>query len=233
MIRKSLNPLIVSLFGTLVLWPLIFYAEGPPPGSELKYSVHGKRTDNHLLLTVEFGDIDTKAVSIYSEPSHTLLAVFIDSEFSKSKEGQYWEEDNILPYGAGAVARAIPQREESILHVPARPKADDQIDVWFTMIDHSGHTSNELQSHGVYGSGVFGFKVYKTPSGPEIVCCSSDECETEACGCDPKKHMCCVLGEPECCFIKCNIEPCDCICKWNGCYVLPGSDAPLVIIDEP
>jgi hypothetical protein len=152
-VRKGkLSVLVALLVGIPALWPFISYAEEPPPGSALKYSVHGKQLGNQLMLTVRLGDVETEAISIYSEPSHTLLVAFIDSDFSVTKDGQFWEEDNVQRYDAGAIVRAIPRKEETILHVPARPKADNQIDVWFAIADHTGHVDNELQSHGTYGS---------------------------------------------------------------------------------
>lgn len=67
-----------------------------------------------LDLFIAPGPVLTKALRVYSEPSHTLLVVLIDDEFIRSDAGRAW----LTNSGGGERARVVQQLR------PRRPSSD-------------------------------------------------------------------------------------------------------------
>lgn len=92
---------------------LKFHIQGSP-------SVTGKFTNLHL--TVAAGS--PKAISFYSEPSHTLLGVFLDNSEGNA-EDQSWFED-VMPVRVTQVIQMALQEGASATLQGPRPAANDQ-----------------------------------------------------------------------------------------------------------
>lgn len=115
--------------------------------------------DNQLWLDISTGPVVTNALRVYSDPSHTLVAVIVDSAFSQTVEGQKWLAS--FPKGNAVILFVkLPLASVSI-RVPDFPSADEGLRLWVNG-DFFGNYADMLV--GGYGFGgpahVFGGIIY-------------------------------------------------------------------------
>ena len=171
--------------------------EGDSSSEEkMSLSLSGQKRPNSVVLTLTLGSGITKAVRVYSEPSHTLLGVFVDSE-SRVADSDWMAQIETprtvmsLPFRSGSVAR---------LQTVPRPLTDHTIDV-FVFGDWprvgSSATEEKDQLYGRYrvGSGDFGFSHTRLGDGGSSVCCGSPPftgpCDACVSSCKNDEYTCC------------------------------------------
>lgn len=100
--------------------------------STLLVRVKGSTAADRMRLEVAPGAAIDRAVRIYSEPSHTLVAVVIDPDFRRSTAGTEW----LLRATTGSTGHAIATRSlrgsETEFSLPATVRAagDEAFAVW-------------------------------------------------------------------------------------------------------
>jgi hypothetical protein len=93
------------------------------------FQLRGIPSGGRLQLTLTPGPPATKAVRVYSEPSHTLLLLVVDPDFRKSREGKAWLEKNAKAAPKATVTTELPSGRPSV-EVPPLPAGDEKVAVW-------------------------------------------------------------------------------------------------------
>lgn len=188
--------------------------------------------DTAFQLKIQPGQIAINALRVYSEPSHTLLTVILDRDFSESDAGTTWQR-NVLGEGLpGSMLLTQRASEPVTLFTVARPRSDQRVVVWLNGVLPDGTDGDRIVADGQVGPGDFSFSMYwETPvasdgGGPLAPgvghpCCSNGPCGQHCTDCEGPAFTCCLLGWPDCCWIACghNTNCLLCTCTWQGCYM--------------
>jgi hypothetical protein len=166
---------------------------------EVDLSVEGVVTKDGLQLSMFLGRAFTRGVKIYSEPSHTLIAVGSTPEYAASAAGRSLASSAQANF-AGSFPNATPR-----IHLPGRPTGDYGVMVY--AITSSG---DFLMAAANVGASSFHWSgTWHEVNGvmDPTWCCHSNT------GCDPGCIDC-----PDTYFTCCTI-PCDCSisCGWVMC----------------
>ncbi len=155
-----------------------------------------------LRLYIQPGQAATKSLRIFSEPSHTLLAVVIDTEFARQAQGKSLLEEQ---KGAAVAVTDLPEGQPA-LQVDGRPAGDDRVAVYVT----GASGEEELAADALVGNGPFHFSTAFVDGGPKAGggirhCCQGGPC-TEMCAeCGTPAFTCCLTD-----------SCCDIFCGWAG-----------------
>jgi hypothetical protein len=138
---------------------LLMCGAGMAAASEAKVEVvrvKGYGSNGALTLEVSPGPAATRAIRVYSEPSHTLLAIVEDKDFAASPEGQKWRSEV-----SGERVRAVTDLPEGKprLVLESRPASDDRIATWVFGDWPDGSKEDRLVGEGKVGNGDFEFSV--------------------------------------------------------------------------
>lgn len=150
-----------------------------------------------LRLYIQPGPAATRSLRIFSEPSHTLLAVVIDSGFAREPQGKALLEEQ---KGAAVAVTDLPEGQPA-LQVPGRPPGDDRVAVY--VVGESGE--EQLAADARVGAGPFHFSTAFVNGGPKagggmLQCCHGGPCGEMCAECGPK-FTCCLTDD--CCKIFC------------------------------
>jgi hypothetical protein len=223
------------VLSSLLLSQLVQAQPTRPPAAgtkELVVRVQGARAPGGpYQLQIEPGFAASKAIRVYSEPSHMLLAVMASTEFLTSAEGRAWLASNVpAAQLATAASSKLVQSQITVLASP-RPPGDTGVAVWVNGVWPDGTTADQLVADATVGANAFGFSIYtvsdaKAASGGVHAylfshCCSSPGCNEPQCvQCTTPAFTCCMLGEPGCCWAVCgHSQACNCTCTPDGCLM--------------
>jgi hypothetical protein len=102
--------------------------------------LEGKITDAGFLeIRGDFGTAVTHGVRIYSEPSHTLLILGIDSRYAASSAGRAWLQSQGR---AEAAFDSLLSEARPLMTIRRPPAGDDRLAVWV----HTGGENETLVS---------------------------------------------------------------------------------------
>jgi hypothetical protein len=222
-------------FGTLLCLGTNLAAEQPvcrPSESKITsvdvVRIQGEEhKDGTMTLTITPGTPATRAVRVYSEPSHTLLAVMEDSKYASTEEGRQWRSQTIAEQQprSGILTR-LPGGPVQ-LHLDGRPVLDDRVAVWVNGNWPGVSPEERLVADAVVGHGDFGFSIavpllnsgdtFGGPTKEWEHCCIGASCfwgGGQVCRtCNTPYFTCCTLGI--CCSIDCYwVAACTCA---DGC----------------
>lgn len=186
--------------------------------------VKGQTANGILTLEISPGPAATRAIRIYSEPSHTLLAIMEDSKFAADEEGRQWRSQAIAEQQARSGVLTDLPAGHARLFLDSRPVTDDRIAVWVYGEWPGAPAEDRLAGDAVVGVGDFEFSIAVplltpgNPFGPNkewTHCCYSPYCwGGQTCRtCNTPYFTCCTLGI--CCAIDCYWVP-SCTCA-DGC----------------
>lgn len=155
-----------------------------------------------LRLYIQPGPAATRSLRIFSEPSHTLLAVVIDTQFAKQPQGKALLQEQ---KGMAVAVTDLPEGQPA-LQVPGRPAGDDRIAVH--VIGMSGE--EELAADALVGAGPFHFSTAFVDGGPKAGggirhCCQGGPCTEMCTECGTPAFTCCLTD-----------SCCDIFCGWAG-----------------
>jgi hypothetical protein len=121
--------------------------------------VKGYGSNGALTLEVSAGPAATRAIRVYSEPSHTLLVFVQDTEFAASSEGQKWRSEVSAEQAprAGSVTNLPEGRPRFVIE--GRPATDDRIATWVFGDWPDGSAEDRLVGDGRVGNGDFEFSI--------------------------------------------------------------------------
>jgi hypothetical protein len=178
--------------------------------SYVVYTVAGETApDGKLALSIIPGRYANRSIKVVSQPSDTILAIVVDSEYMRSEE---WSHSEHLKVGQkepqATASTSLPLGSPRFV-IEGRPSTDDRIQVWVNSSAWpDGTTGERLLADGRVGPGHdFGFSTLLKPGpkSPSIEhCCSGGPCGTMCKNCSGTKFECC-LG-PDCCLIVCEWE---------------------------
>ncbi len=170
-------------------------AAGGPQGHEL--AVVDLRGDvgpgGQLKLYIKPGPAATASLRIFSEPSHTLLAVVMDPGFASQPRGKALLEEQ---EGAAVVVTDLPQGQPA-LQVAGRPAGDDRIAVYVT----GASGEEQLAADARVGGGAFHFSTALVEGGGFRHCCQGGPCGEVCTGCRAAAFTCCLTET--CCEAVC------------------------------
>lgn len=121
--------------------------------------VKGYGGNGALTLELSPGPAATRAIRVYSEPSHTLLAIVEDKDFAASPQGQKWRKEVSAQQAprAGSVTDLPEGRPRLVLD--SRPTTDDRIATWVFGDWPDGSAEDRLVGDGKVGNGDFEFSI--------------------------------------------------------------------------
>lgn len=121
--------------------------------------VKGYGSNGALTLELLPGPAATRAIRVYSEPSHTLLAIVEDKDFAASSQGQKWRNEVSAKQAprAGSVTDLPEGRPRLVLE--SRPASDDRIATWVFGDWPDGTAEDRLVGDGKVGNGDFEFSI--------------------------------------------------------------------------
>jgi hypothetical protein len=128
------------------------------PQVTMSMDVSGYDERNSTIIKIVLGPGAMTAVRIYSEPSHTLLGVIVDSASMPDPAGTDWWKSTIGPLSPRAQLARLPLKEGvSIgLQTNLRPPTDEGLDIYVLGIWARGEEKDDLLVH--FGGGrVFQF----------------------------------------------------------------------------
>jgi hypothetical protein len=168
--------------------------------------------DGSFAMTLEAGPVATEAVRVFSEPSHTLMLLAMDSGFRGSKEGQAWEQavrDSDNP-------RAIVTPESlagssSTVGIAPRPKSDDRFQVDVLGCWPDGTVEERMIADAKVRASGFAFSSavrMGSPAGDPQHCCEGGGCGQLCIDCQGPAFSCCLI--PPHCNIACEHLPDPC-----------------------
>ena len=155
-----------------------------------------------LRLYIQPGQAATKSLRIFSEPSHTLLAVVIDTEFAEKPQGKALLQEQ---KGAAVAVTDLPEGQPA-LQLPGRPAGDDRVAVYVT----GASGEEELAADALVGDGPFHFSTAFVDGGPKTGggirhCCEGGPCQEMCVECGTPAFTCCLTD-----------SCCDILCGWAG-----------------
>jgi hypothetical protein len=154
------------------------------------------------------GPIATRAIRMYSEPSHTRLAMVVDPEFKNSAAGKAWMDslpaDRIqeVAFSTGSLPDAHPR-----FQISAPPGSDWWVSVWVNGNYFGLDEDRLVAKQALMGEMNFGSSVYITPEGVIERCCDCHN-GTKSCDyCDSNQfYNCCYFQGG--CQIYCPAQIC-------------------------
>ena len=191
------------------------FSSSPALGSTFIISVKGEVIGNGrgLRLLIQPGNLASRAVRVYSQPSNTLLALLATNDFLASVEGTRWHHEVVLEGESTAtVTGSDLTNAEAQLEVGPRPSGDTGIQVWMYARWPSGAVEDRLIADGVVGSGDFAFSGSFPPEAPvddPTWCCSTQACPTQMCIDCTGVGFTCSGNCPGDCYMLCGRHPCD------------------------
>lgn len=202
--RRSRVPLMICII-SLGTFLLARSSEGATaPGKIFVQEIVGHVQGSSLQIAITTGPIVTKAMRVYSEPSHTLLVYLLDSEFSRTGEAKSWITSCIGPKpNAPSLTTDLPNASPAI-QVGARPSEDDRIAIWINGLwPHVGER-DVLIADGKVGNGDFHFTTSipkelvagATPDDPTNCCTGT--CGTGCIDCPGPRFTCCLIPSCAC-----------------------------------
>lgn len=206
----------------LVVLGLLILVTPSSQARDLVVAIEGELSLSGILaLKLEAGPYTTKAIRIYSEPSHTLLALVTDRSFSESVEGAAWSEQTLAQTMAlASIITKLPEGQP-LIHLQGRPEKDERIVVEVFGDWPDGSSELRTMADALVGSGDFSFSTYIETSGLEKAgiqiehCCQGGSCKKQKCKeCESFAFTCCLL--PDCCWIECG-HVSGCSCAECGC----------------
>jgi hypothetical protein len=119
--EKLLRVVLASL-------PLLTVPQASARAAEVYQLTGEKGPGGELTLGLIVGEDGTLAARVYAEPSHTLLLLVIDRDYSLSTEGATW----LTLHQPSARATAKTDLPDGAVRVtiPQPPASDDRIAVW-------------------------------------------------------------------------------------------------------
>lgn len=142
----------------LVLFALLFatplFAGAAPEKSAEILSVKGYASAGAFTVEIVPGTAATEAIRVYSEPSHTLLAVVEDADFAATAAGQAWHARVFADMPRSGSKTSLPEGRPRI-QLEARPAADDRIVVWVYGSWPDGKVEDRLVGDHQVGKGAF------------------------------------------------------------------------------
>ncbi len=199
--RRGVFVLVFLLFMVCSVPPA---AAGGPQGHEL--AVVDLRGDvgpgGQLKLFIQPGPAATASLRIFSEPSHTLLAVVMDPGFASQPRGKALLEEQ---EGAAVVVTDLPQGQPA-LQVAGRPAGEDRIAVYVT----GASGEEQLAADARVGGGAFHFSTAIVKGGTKagggfVHCCQGGPCTQMCIDCRSPAFTCCLTD-----------TCCDIFCGWAG-----------------
>jgi hypothetical protein len=167
-------------------------------------AIKGTVQENGLQIELQPGPVATKAIRVFSEPSHTLLVTVVDYDYNESAAGKAWLKQNALKGSLRSVTD-LPSGTAKVL-VPKRPADDVRIAVWINGSWPEGEEGDRLVSDGMVGGANFGFTTRVEATGDPQHCCSIDNCNPPCIDCSGPQFTCC--STPGCCFLECGWVQC-------------------------
>jgi hypothetical protein len=221
--KKQMVVLVLALVA--VSLPVTATARTPEGGDDqgntryLVVSVNGETPREGLLsLSLSLGDMVTKTVRVYSEPSHTLIFAGIDDTFAETEEGAAWKLAHAQGEQALAFVRgSLPSAQPNVTLL-APPVEDDRVTVWVNGDLNDGMEGERLIADAFLAwqerqPPHFGFEIYVNARGAYESCCSSIACSLMCVTCPSHRFTCCVT--PNCCRIACGFIHDLCVdCPW-------------------
>lgn len=196
---------------------LLFVAVSSASGNDLTIAaVRGEITaEGGLALYVETGPPITNGLRLYSEPSHTLLLVLLDSGYASGPLGKEWLGglDKERAASEPAVLMTSLPGARPRVDLRGRPSTDRRIAVWANGVWPDGSTQDLLVADAEVGVGGFSFR---TELGAELEpgskvgggyrhCCEGTGCSMMCVTCSGPQFTCCILD-----------TCCDIFCGWAG-----------------
>lgn len=226
MARPLLLLLILSLLSQdRLLAQTAAASEDPRVGKTLIAEVEGVyREDRTLDLTIRRGPAATNAVRLFSEPSHTLLAVLIDSEYLKTSSGaaflsaaksQGRPRIATSPLRTDSAGNVLPST--TLIKGVHRPPSDDSLVLWVNSkivvtrgLNIDSSPSEEEHAPGdqrvstteLEAGKPFHFASYYDPATLTAeYCCVSPDCGIICTSCDTRLYNCCTMPYWKCCCL--------------------------------
>lgn len=100
-----------------------------PKESALVVRVTGAVENGRSTLAVEAGSTVTRGCAIYSEPSHELMVIVVETQFAHSDEGTQWVRDTMGGKRAKLAGANLPLSIHPLSSFPAPPQTDVGISV--------------------------------------------------------------------------------------------------------
>jgi hypothetical protein len=179
-----------------------------PSPSALVVKLNVTETPDTVRMTIRTGPVVDRSVRVYSEPSHTLMAVLIDSDFKVTDDGRSWLDSLQGRRGAEAMM-TVPLSSENaaefVLARSGRPAEDDSYGVWA----YGGRLPDQLVVNAHSRAPAWGVSA-SLPDGEAgqnrivpmfTLCCSSTNCPEECVSCTERNFGCCAT--PPCCGACC------------------------------
>jgi len=205
----------VLVFLGLAIGPASFaQVQGPLPPDVLPsgavLAVHVKGTtlpDGQMWYEIDPGPLATRAIRMYSEPSHTRLGMVVDPDFKKTSEGQAWlaslTGDNLKEV-TSATSR-LPDGHPRF-QISAPPDTDAWIDVWVNGNFFGKVEDRLVASQLLMGERNFGSSTYYRASGESEKCCECGSLPDVCTECSTPFFNCCVYYQY--CEIHCPAQRC-------------------------
>jgi hypothetical protein len=176
--------------------------------------VLGVPDGDQLTLTLTPGPAATKAIRVYSEPSHTLLAIVIDDRFATTREGKAWLDLYAAEKPAALITTQLPDGIAKV-SVPARPPKDERVAIYVHGRWPDGTEKERLIADGTVGQGRFAFTTHALPGEDPQHCCNNANCVNNCTDCTGPRFTCCQMVN--CCWIKCGTVIGGCSSVPSGC----------------
>ena len=219
----------------LAAWCLLFFSPlaltaAVPADNILIQDIEGRVRGASLQIFLDAGPVVTKAMRIYSEPSHTLLVYFIDSAFKQTGPGKEWIASVIGSSGAACVTTTLPG--SGSVQVPARPLEDDRIAVWANGTWPTLGEKDQLVADGKIGNRDFHFttSIPRTAASgisPDTLyhnCCTG-LCGTGCIDCTSHRFTCCI-GAACCAAYHAGFDNDNIVCGFVNCDPCSFAPAP-------
>lgn len=207
-----LRPALALGLLTLCLPAASMSQETPLFALRLVEEVQGPTT----LTTFTVGHGELRGIALFSEPSHTLVALISDSAAAGLREAD-WFKAEVEPYLEGISAMRIPLQPGAAARVqtPARPAADRRIVAWVDVKGEAAPQKVELQVGPGFDVTVeVKATTYKVTCGEPGSCDDSIDCASKG---GAVSGTCCLKTSSECGICRksvayCGLRLCD-LCR--------------------
>ena len=165
----------------------------------VEISLSGRQIGTSLALELRTGS-DIQSVRVFSEPSHTLLGVIIDTH-ATAAESATWLSAGGSSVPASRIVRSdLSKGSITLFDGPVQPPGDTQIHTYLRAFFPVKTAGTESQEHVIRGTlpannFEFSYKDFRTADGdidPTVCCGGSSNCHGQVCyTCDPADFICC------------------------------------------
>lgn len=149
---------LLALLGCLTVLPVLAESAEKSESTEI-VKVKGYADGENFTLEIIPGEAATHAIRIYSEPSHTLLALIEDSKFAESDLGKTWRNQVVAEGQPRAGSLTSLPEGRARLFMEARDASDDRIATWVYGTWPDGTVEDRLVGDGKVGNGPFEFSI--------------------------------------------------------------------------